>query len=337
MKLSLVGILLVAIALATGCTSKPKNTVWIYTSLYNNVVQDLDAKLKAHFPDVSFQWYQSGSENVAAKVNSEWLAGKTQADLLLTSDPFWYEELKKQGKLFKHLPPESAHVPAAFVDPDGYYAGVRMPIMVIGYNSEAVPADQAPHSFEDLTKTYFKNKIAMGSPLESGTSFTTAAMLAQHKGWEYFKKLRENGLLCSGGNSAVMGRMETKERPVGIILYENLLAEEQKNPQLAEKIHAVIPSDGAVLIPSPVAITASTKNPELSKQVYDYLFSQDAQASIVKGNMHGLSSLAPPLPKAPELSAILKQAYPWTAKWVADTFEKRAEIKKKFSEIVLGE
>lgn len=319
-----------------GCSKKESSgpTIWIYTSLYNHVVRDLDSKLKARFPNVQFQWYQSGSENVAAKVNSELLGGKTQADLLLTSDPFWYEELKKKGILLKHQPPAEAKVLNQFVDPDGYYAGVRLPIMVLGYNSDAISEKHAPKSFADLAKPIFKDKVAMGSPLESGTSFTTVAVLAKHKGWDYFKKLRDNGILVAGGNSAVYGRLETKERPVGIILYENLLAAKQKSPD--SKVRAVIPEDGAVLIPSPAAIIAGTSQPDIAKKVYDYLFTSEAQTSIVEGNMHGLSSSAPELPGAPALSAILKQAYPWNSEWINEVFTKREEIKKKFSEVVLN-
>ena len=66
------------------------------------MVQDLNVRLTKSFPDVEFKWYQSGSENVAAKVNSEVLSGQSQADLILTSDSFWYEELKTKGKLLAY-------------------------------------------------------------------------------------------------------------------------------------------------------------------------------------------------------------------------------------------
>ncbi|HRK03107.1 MAG TPA: extracellular solute-binding protein [Oligoflexia bacterium] len=325
-----------ALLFAVGCTKsgeKPGRTLWIYTSLYNHVVQDLDQKLKSKFPDVEIRWYQSGSENVAAKVNSELLGGNTQADLLLTSDPFWYEELKKKGKLLKYTPPTEAKVRAQFLDPDGFYAGVRLPIMVIGYHRDAFSEQEAPKSFNDLLKPTFRDKIAMGSPLESGTAFTSVAVLAKHKGWDYFKKLRENGILVAGGNSAVFGRIETKERPVGIILYENLLAAAAKNPN--SRITAVLPSDGVILIPSPVAISATTPHPELAKSVVDFLFSKDAQGAIVSGHMHGLSELSPPLPGAINLSAVLKLAFPWSPEWIQEVYSKRESIKQQFSEIVL--
>ena len=92
-----------------------------------------------------------------------------------------------------------------------------MPVMVIGYNSDSLNEQAAPKSFLELAAPEFKGKVAMGSPLESGTAFTAVAMLAKKLGWDYFKKLRANDVLAAGGNSAVISRIETKERPIGIV------------------------------------------------------------------------------------------------------------------------
>src|SRR5689334_20415580 len=95
---------------ATGCTRK--NSVWIYTSLYKEMVAELDPLVHAAFPGVDVQWFQGGSENVAAKINAEMAAGKSQADLVITSDPFWYLELKQAGKLLTYDSPAARAIPA---------------------------------------------------------------------------------------------------------------------------------------------------------------------------------------------------------------------------------
>ena len=63
--------------LSQGCSPKAsKPVIWIYTSLYPDVIQEFSKKLEAKFPEVEVKWYQAGSENVAAKLNAEILAGK---------------------------------------------------------------------------------------------------------------------------------------------------------------------------------------------------------------------------------------------------------------------
>lgn len=326
-------LLLALVMGASGCKTESKtSTLWIYTSLYPHVIQDLEKKLVVRFPGVKFRWYQSGSENVAAKVNSELLAGQTQADLILTSDPFWYEDLKLRKKLLAYESPAAKTVPAVLKDPDGYYATARVPLMVIAYHQESFTEAEAPQGFSDLLQPKFKNKIAMGNPLESGTSFTTVALLTQKFGWDYVAKLRTQGILSAGGNSSVLARIETKERPVGIVLLENVLATRRRNP----KIQIVYPKEGALLIPSPVAILASTHSPELARQAVDFFFSPEGQESIVKkGDMHSpIPGVVGPEGARP-WDQIFSGALQWSPALFQDIFKKREEIKKKFSQMVL--
>lgn len=328
-----IGLALALVVGLSGCKTESKTpTLWIYTSLYPHVIQDLERKLVARFPGVKFRWYQSGSENVAAKVNSELLAGQTQADLILTSDPFWYEDLKLRKKLLPYTSPSAKAVPAVLKDPDGYYATARVPLMVIAYHHESFPESEAPRGFSDLLQPKFKNKVAMGNPLESGTSFTTVALLTQKFGWDYVAKLRAQGLLSAGGNSSVLARIETKERPVGIVLLENVLATRRRNP----KIQIVYPIEGALLIPSPVAILATTRSPELARQAVDFFFSPEGQESIVKkGDMHSpIPGVASP-EGARTWDQIFSGAMQWSPALFQEIFKNREEIKKKFSQMVL--
>lgn len=316
----------------TGCTKKTSGpSLWIYTSAYNHVVQMYKADLEKRFPNVQFNFYQSGSENVAAKVNSELLSGKTQADLILTSDPFWYEDLKQKKVLMPYASPLAKGVPAAYKDPENHWVTSRVPIMVIAYNSDAISEAEAPRGFADLALPKFKDKVAMGSPLESGTTFTTVAMLSKKLGWDYFDKLSVNGAISAGGNSAVMSRIETKERPVGIVLLENVIQVQRKNP----KIKAVYPSEGVVPIPSPVAIVASTTQPELAKQVYDYFFSKDGQEVMRKGDVHSIFNDFQTPDGARPLSEFMSKAMQWDTKLIQDIRAEREQIKERFSKAML--
>jgi iron(III) transport system substrate-binding protein len=138
------------------CTKKDEKTkVWIYTSLYKDTIADIQPKLAAAFPDVDVQFYQAGSEEVAAKVQAEDLSGKIQADILVSSDRFWYEDMASQGKLAAYKPHGSESVQDLFRHPEGYYTTVSFPIMVIAYNSEAVSEKEAPKSFKELGDSFW--------------------------------------------------------------------------------------------------------------------------------------------------------------------------------------
>ena len=60
-------LLLVCLLLVASCGGDGKSReIWIYTSIYPSVLARMEPVLAARFPDVRFQWYQKGSEQVAA-------------------------------------------------------------------------------------------------------------------------------------------------------------------------------------------------------------------------------------------------------------------------------
>lgn len=53
---------------------------------------------KKAFPHLKIHWFQAGSEDIATKINTELMAGEAKADLLISSERFWYQELHDNGK-----------------------------------------------------------------------------------------------------------------------------------------------------------------------------------------------------------------------------------------------
>lgn len=314
----------------TSC-QKEENEFWIYTSIYKDTIAEIEGPLKEKFPDLKIQWFQGGSETVAGKVNAELAAGGTKADLFLTSDPFWYLEMKHAGHLLPYQSPAAQTLPEEMKDPENMFVVNRLPLMVIGYNSEAISENQVPKTWKELQSPQWKEKLSMGNPLQSGTNFTTVAFLSQTYGWDFFKKLRNQKIISSGGNSSVINRMETRERPVGVVLLENIL----KAQSNGSPVRAIYPSDGPVAIMSPIAISKQTKHTQKAKEIYDWFFSEVAQNAIVKSGMYSpLPNIQAPqgaLPWAQIKEKILK----WSPQLADEILKKRDEIKKNFSQIIL--
>ncbi len=313
------------------CTSKKdESAVWIYTSIYKDTVADIQGQLEKKFPGVKFNFYQAGSEEVAAKVGAESAAGRIQADIMISSDRFWYEDLARQGKLQSYKPHGTDGVPAAFKNPQGFYTSVSHPVMVMAYNAESVNEKDKPKTFKELTDAKWKGKVSSGSPLASGTSFTTVAFLKSAYGWEYFKALRANELIAEGGNSGVIRRLQSKERPVGIVLLENLLRLQETDP----RIKVVVPEDGAVIQSNILAIVKKEAPSPIVEKVVDWMFSKEGQEAMVRSYMYasvpGFSA-----PKgAPEFSTLLSKAKPWSQEFLDQTLKDRESLKEEFSKIV---
>lgn len=322
-------LLIVAFWISQAKTSK--NVVWIYASIYKEVIAAFDEELRRLYPDISVQWYQSGSENVAARVNAELSSGASQADLIMTSDPFWYLELKESGHLLSYFSPLAQTLEDRYKDPEGFFIINRIPVGIIAYETHRVSPQEAPSSWEDLVLPRWKHQLSMPSPLESGTALSFILNLVQHKGWSFFEALKRNQLIVSGGNSSVMQRIETQETPVGIVLLENALQAQKRGAPIS----IVYPREGSILVPSPIAILSQSSHPEASKKIYDFFLTETAQKIFLKAHVYSpfLKSEAPE--GAKPFSEIEKTAFDWNANILKELRKNKESAKKRFSEMLL--
>ena len=328
--------LLLALVLTAGCGGSssekkpaeapkpagPTGKIIIYTSMFPDIIEAVKPELKKAFPNLDVQWFQAGSEQVMTKLAGEIEAKKINADVLMVSDPGYYITLKDKNLLLKFDAPNRKFVDGKYKDAEGYWTGVRLSYMLMAYNTAKVKPEDAPKSFKDLTDPKWKDKLAMANPLLSGSILTVTADLSQRYGWDYFKTLKANGLKIEGGNTAVQNKLVTGEYLVGIIGEENILKVATKG----EPLKVAYPTDGAVILPSPIAIFASTQNPEAAKAVTDWWLSKEGQQAIVtKGWMHSVRDDVPPPKGAPDKAVITKNSP--LLDW--GKFAKEAEIVKE--------
>jgi iron(III) transport system substrate-binding protein len=312
-------------AVEASAVEAPRGEVWIYTSMYQPVIDAIDPQIRERWPDLDPQWYQAGSEKVAQRVETEWAAGGSKACLLLTSDPFWYADLARQGRLQPYLAPNVLHVERGLTDPDGYWVASRISLMVLAVNGARLAPEARPRRFADLAAPAWKGRVTMPDPLASGTAFTTLAFWSRDPGWDFVAALRDNDLVAAGGNSSVMTRLESGEKDAGVLLIENVLAGRRKG----SPVEVILPEDGAIAVPGPIALTAGCPNPGGARAVYDFLLSADGQRAFVAGDLYAARPEIEPPAGAPPLSAIAVQ--PWSSAFVAEMLDQRAALKDRWA------
>jgi iron(III) transport system substrate-binding protein len=309
---------------AAASSSAPRGDVWVYTSMYPHVVDALGPVLKKQLPEVNVRWFQSGSEKIATRLEGELAAGGTQADLLVTSDPFLYERFKREGRWLRYASPNGLRTPRALIDLDGAYSACRLSTMILVHRKDA----PAPASFAELADPKWKGEVALGDPMTSGTSFTWAMFVERKYGREFFGRLRANEARVAGGNAAVLQKVEGGEAKVGVLLLENALAAREKG----EPIERVWPDDGAVIIPGYLGLFASTRNPVAAKAVYDALLSSEAQALIVSlGDMHAIDPRLPGPRGELGLDELLEHSQAWDDAMLERGVAHGAEVKAAFA------
>ena len=280
-----------------------KGDVMVYTSIYPDIIDKMcKPNVAKAFPDMKVTWFQGGTEKVKTKIAGEIKAKKIGTDVLMVADPSYYLALKKQGLLLDYVSKNQKDV-IADKDKNGSWTAVRISNMIIAYNKDKV--QNPPKSWQDLTDPKWKGKIAMPNPMLSGTAYVAVGALADKYGWEYFDKLKANGIRVEEGNSAIQNKLLTGEYAAAMILEENILKlKETKH----EPLEVVYPSDGIICVPSPIAIFNTTKNPDGAKALVDWWLSKEGQQAVVKGWMHSVRGDVEPPTGAPKLSTLLPNA-----------------------------
>lgn len=307
--------LLLSYAVATSAAVSATKEIWIYTSIYKEFIVPIQVAFEAKNPDYRLRVYQAGSEKIQAKVEAELSAKKSQADLLVISDPFYESNLRRRGLL----------------EGDSSSAATNYYSLVVLIAHKKWPIEKRPKNLADLVRPELKNFVQMGSPLESGTVFASVAYLVDKFGWDYFAKLRTNGVASNGGNSLVIQKVESGEKKIGLVLLENALAAKKKG----SPIEVIYPEDGAIPVPSVQLILKSSKEKTGAKKFADFLLSKEAQQILVSGYMYSVDRTLPPPEGARALSLVTKESKPWTLETISKTSENAKGLKMKFAEIVL--
>jgi iron(III) transport system substrate-binding protein len=296
---------------STAAFSAPKKDLWIYTSIYKEYATPLADAFAARHPEYSVQVFQGGSEKIQAKVEAELVAGRPLADIMLVSDPFWGQGLE--------------HRKLAGPQVTNYYS-----VMVLICHKD-LPVAKWPASFQDLTRPEFDRQVQFGSPLESGTTFSTVALLSRKYGWEYFEKLKANHLASSGGNSTVIQKVESGERKIGVVLLENALASRKKG----SPIEIIYPSDGSIPIPSVQIRMMNSPNGEGAEKFAEFVLSTEGQKILRSGYMYSVRKDVAPPEGAPSFTAISKKSQDWNPQLISEISSQSKEIKRKFASLIL--
>lgn len=209
---------------------------------------------------------------------------RPQADVFWSNEPVRTLVLKSRGVLAAYRSPSSEGIPAALVDPEGYWTGFSARIRVIAYNTTLVTPAEAPQSIFDLADPKWRGQVAMADPRFGSTSFHVAALYAMAgdaKMDDFFRRLRANGVRIVDGNSVVRDLVARGEVKVGLTDTDDVnVAMEDGQP-----IAMVLPDAkglGVPVMPNMVSLIANGPHPEEGQRLIDYLLSPDVERQLAQ-------------------------------------------------------
>jgi len=271
-----------------GRERKPTGRITIYTSMYEHVIENIKQDLQRKFPGCTIEFVYGGTSRIQAMVAAEQAAGRLGCDILMVADPTYSLELKESGMLHSYLSREAANL-AFDYDPDGYWYPVRISNMVLAFNPERHTRANLPSSFQSFANdSRVRGVISMSNPRISGTAVSTITALKDMYGYEYFNALGRQDIRFYYGSDDAISKLESGEHRVIMILEESILRRRQQGSRL----EVIYPTDGIVMIPSPIMIINNrwnaNRNTRSAQAITDWFLSEEGQNSIVNGWMHSV-------------------------------------------------
>ncbi|HEV8353056.1 MAG TPA: ABC transporter substrate-binding protein [bacterium] len=291
---------LMVVNLPAAAAPAPSGTITLYTSESDDDVNLLTRDFMQRNPGVRVNVFRAGSGPVVSKIQAELQAGKIQADVIWFADIDFFRMLAGRDLLLAYSPPAGRRVDSRYHYGDNKMHEVRLIFNVVAYNTRIVRFK--PTGWNDLAATRYRGKAGMPSPFVSGAAFNHVGTFASMPefGWDYYRRLRANGAVVLNSNGDVAQKLASGEIVIAQIVdffVRNLKA--QGSP-----VDHIWPEQGALLIPTPIAILNGTSNVAAAQAFVNYLYTPEAQRLFVSRSYIPVLDGIPYPPGTPDISGL---------------------------------
>jgi iron(III) transport system substrate-binding protein len=261
--------------------AKKEGAVSWYTGYYAQEVVDAVGKaFTEKYPGVKVEAVRNASQVVWQKLQQEQQAGLKVADVLSSTDPSHFLQLKDEKKLVAYRPSGiDALLPSIrSVDADNLYMIGSIGIVLPSYNTKKVTADQAPKRWKDFLDPKWDKQISIGHPAASGFVGQWVMSMETEFGWTYMEQL--NALHPKIGRSIndtvtdlVSGERQIAAGPLGQML---------ANKSRGNPVDVLFPEDGAIIIPSPSGVLKDAPHPNAAKLFVEFMTTKEYSDVLAK-------------------------------------------------------
>lgn len=230
---ALLSISALSIAALTACApsndASDGNSLMVYYGTPRDIMKPLfDGFIEEH-PDIKVEQFRQPTEELMSTLQLEIKGGNTRADVIISSAAQLEALDTATSALVPYDSKEAALIEPSLIPENKHINPLGMNLYVIAYNSDMIDKADAPQSFADLLDPKWKDKIAMADPNASGSihSFIyhmTNVLSEQGApyGWDFFSELSKLSPRLEASHGTVRDLVLSGERPVGLILTEQL-------------------------------------------------------------------------------------------------------------------
>ena len=263
-----------------GCSSNNKSKLVIYSPHGKEMLSEFEKQFEATHPHTDVQWLDMGSQEVFDRIKTE--KNNPLSDLWWGAPATIFMRAEKLNLLEKYVPTWHERIPASSKSKQGMWFGTFLTPQVIAFNDKTLTSQNAPHDWNDLIASQWKDKVIIRNPMASGTMRVIySAMIANSvkntgneiEGFEWLRKLDENTSSYAADPTQMYIKLSGTEAAVTLWNMPDIILQKTLyNYPFGYNF----PSSGTVVLTDGIAIVKGTKNLDAAKEFYEFVTNEQA-------------------------------------------------------------
>ena len=250
---------------------KENKLVW-YTSMAIDTSKPVLDAFEKEYPFIKTELVRAGEEQLVNRILSETRAGRWSFDALSTSSIATMIERKI---IAPYLAPERDLFMDQFKDPQGYWTGVFVNNLVLGYNTKMLAAKDAPKDYADLLQPKWKRQMLMDST-DYDWFGTLITVWGREKTVRYMQQLAKQEPLWRRGHGLTAQLLGAGE--VALAWAYNFRIEKMKRE--GAPVDWIETFDPIVVTISGIALSSKATHPNTAKLLINFATSRKGQEMI---------------------------------------------------------
>lgn len=278
-KSILLAVILLIPAITDGQSSnleqaRKEGEVVLYSTITVGAFNELNKAVKEKYPFLNVRHIRLGPAQQLARIMQEQRAGHFLTDIVY-NNLLHLIYLKENGVLGKYESPESKFLMKEAIDPEGFWIGGDIDVLVTGFNTKMIARNEVPTSYDGFLDGKLKGQMAINSN-NPYALVGMASLRGEEQAIAYMKNLAQQNLRPVQGFTHMANLLAAGEYPIA------LMSQVTKIEEMKEK---GAPVDWAPNTPnfSTVGAYALSRNPPHpagARLLIDFVLSEQGQRAL---------------------------------------------------------
>lgn len=264
----------------TACSGDGRTPIVVYSPHGREQLELLERRYEQLHPEIDVRWLDMGSQDVLDRLRSE--RANPQADVWFGGPTVMFDRGVADSLLAPYRPRWAGAVGPDGVGPrDLYFPLYRTPA-VIAFNRDAVPADEAPHDWDDILAPRWRDRVLIRDPMASGTMRAIFGWIIQRgiqasgdttPGMAWLRRLDGQTRAYALNPALLTEKLVRREGLVTLWDLPDVLIDQGKGLPIGY----ILPPSGTVVIDDAVGLVRGARHRDAATRFIDWLGSVDAQ------------------------------------------------------------